>query len=67
MVVYPSGNTKPHTHISLFLELLGNPDGLNFYEYEVAVTHPTKPPLVKHHSARFKEQEGWGCNKWFRL
>jgi hypothetical protein len=67
LVVYPGGSTSNSRSVSVFLELLSNPDVLNLYLYHIELLHPHSQPtlsLSKYHHARFSPNESLGYAKF---
>lgn len=51
--------------MSVFVELLSNPDKINQYNIQMALVHPSDSQLsvVKEHQALFESRESWGFGK----
>jgi hypothetical protein len=65
LIVYPSGNTPSNKGLSVFLEMLHNPDAINLYLYCIELIHPLpRLSVSKNHHARFGLRECVGYAKF---
>jgi hypothetical protein len=66
--VYLKGNTNSQ-YISIFLELLNNPDQINLYVYQIEIINPhnENKNIMKEHHSKFNINECWGYGKFVKL
>jgi hypothetical protein len=63
--VYPNGSTKNTNYLSVFVELLYNPDDIKQYDIIIELVHPKdlKKNIVKERQTLFESCESWGYGK----
>jgi len=65
LTVYLQGNLNNKNYLSVFVELIKNPDNINHFEYLIELVHPTesKKTVIKEHQTKFTIKECWGYSK----
>jgi hypothetical protein len=69
LTVYPNGSPGNSNYLSIFVELLSNPDALNSYSIQMEVAHPLDPKrnIGKEHQGSFEFKETWGFGKFAKI